>query len=476
MLKSTGCRPRLWPSAWCAFLAVLIGLTGCEVDTYLNPSVVGRWERTPVVLPILDELDIIDETNADPVGLSDVTPEDLIPEATDYIMGPGDLLLISVYELMTVGQDSMHQRRVDSLGNIRIQMVGEVRAEGKTAKQLEQEVATIVERKGLVKNPLVTVIVQDPQHNTYSVVGEPRQSGTAVGTYRILRPDFRVLEAMALARGVSGRIKTIHVIRQVRLTEPQIQRTRQTDQRQDADEMLVNPDRLLEQALEQPQAQPPAVEPAVEHLPAPHALEQSVDRARYADQWAHVGGKWVRLTKTDVSPTTEAQVPAAVVTQRVIAVAYKKLLEGDMRNNVVIRPGDIISVPSPVIGNVYIMGAVARPGTYFLPGDKDLTLKLLVASAGGLSAIAWPERVDLTRRVGDNLEATVRLNLRAIFEGQQPDFFLKPNDMINVGQSFVSLPIAVVRSGFRATYGFGFILDRNFGPDVFSHMQDNRRR
>ncbi|HEX7010773.1 MAG TPA: hypothetical protein VF184_12390, partial [Phycisphaeraceae bacterium] len=40
-------------------IAVVLG--GCEVDSYFDPSVVGRWERTPATLPILDRLDIIDE-------------------------------------------------------------------------------------------------------------------------------------------------------------------------------------------------------------------------------------------------------------------------------------------------------------------------------------------------------------------------------------------------------------------------------
>ena len=44
---------------------ILAVLVGCEVDSFLDPSVVGRWERTPVVLPILDRLDVIEESNAE---------------------------------------------------------------------------------------------------------------------------------------------------------------------------------------------------------------------------------------------------------------------------------------------------------------------------------------------------------------------------------------------------------------------------
>ena len=49
----------------------------------------------------------------------------------------------------------------------------------------------------------------------------------------------------------------------------------------------------------------------------------------------------------------------------------------------VIRPGDIIRVPAPSIGNIYTGGSIARGGTYSLPGEKDMNLKQLVFAAGG---------------------------------------------------------------------------------------------
>jgi hypothetical protein len=88
--------------------------------------------------------------------------------------------------------------------------------------------------------------------------------------------------------------------------------------------------------------------------------------------------------------------------------------------------------------------------------------------------VGIPERVDLTRRIGDDREATIRLNLRAIFEGTQPDVFLKPDDQVNVGTNFWAQPAAIIRNGFRMTYGFGFLLDRNFGNDVFGAPPTNR--
>ena len=40
----------------------------------------------------------------------------------------------------------------------------------------------------------------------------------------------------------------------------------------------------------------------------------------------------------------------------------------------------------------------------------------------------------------------------------------KPDDQVQVGTHFVAPFIAAVRNGFRITYGFGFLYDRNYAP------------
>lgn len=155
------------------------------------------------------------------------------------------------------------------------------------------------------------------------------------------------------------------------------------------------------------------------------------------------------------------------MTQRVIRIPLKPLLAGDARYNIVIRPGDTIRLPQPQQGLVYMAGQVNRVGPIALPEVGRMTLTRAIDSAGGLTGLAIPERLDLTRIVGDGQQAIIRLNYRAIAEGTQPDLYLKPDDRINVGTNFWALPLAIIRNGFRTTYGFGLLVDRNFGSDVF---------
>jgi hypothetical protein len=188
--------------------------------------------------------------------------------------------------------------------------------------------------------------------------------------------------------------------------------------------------------------------------------------------WVFVDGKWVRTAPAGSGGKGGAGDEQRVVTQRVIRVPVGPLLAGAADVNVVIRPGDVVRVPQARTGLVYMTGFVARPGPYNLPTDGRLTLQRAVVAAGGLSGLAIPERVDLTRMVGRDRQATIRLDLRAIAEQTQPDIYLKPDDQINVGTNFWATPLAVIRGGFRASYGFGFILDRNFDEDVFGLRGD----
>ena len=96
-----------------------------------------------------------------------------------------------------------------------------------------------------------------------------------------------------------------------------------------------------------------------------------------------------------------------------------------------------------------------------------MTLMQSMASAGGLGPLAWPERIEVRRRIAEKKEEIVLVNLKKIAGGSQPDFFIKPNDLINVGTHPAARWLAVLRNAFRATYGFGFIYDRNFADRDF---------
>jgi len=190
---------------------------------------------------------------------------------------------------------------------------------------------------------------------------------------------------------------------------------------------------------------PEPTEPVIRVEPE-KAAEPPKERAPAGFGWEEIGGGGVQT--------------------RVIEIPADELRAGNPRYNIVIKPADSIHVPVDMIGEFCIMGNVNRQGYINLTG-RPMTLKMAIAAAGGLGPLAWPKRCEVVRRLAKDKEETVMVDLDRIALGEQPDFFIKPDDLINVGTHPTSRWRAVLRNAFRATYGFGFIYDRNFAAEYF---------
>ena len=204
--------------------------------------------------------------------------------------------------------------------------------------------------------------------------------------------------------------------------------------------------------------------------------------------WVFQDGKWIPVQVGKPKPTEPViqiepdQQLASTPTQTVPVLTERQAVEGtrliripaeklplDPRYNIVIKPGDSIFVPVDIIGEFCIMGNVNRTGYIPLTG-RPMTLKQAIAAAGGLGPLAWPKRCEVVRRIGRKKEEIVMVDLDKIASGEQPDFFIKPHDLINVGTHATARWRAILRNAFRATYGFGFVYDRNFADrDFFTH-------
>jgi len=479
-------------------------LSGCNVDSWMaDPSALGRWENTPVIVPVLDRLSIIEDAEDDYVEVTGVQPQDLIPELTEYRVAPGDGIHLVIYDLIREDVPEQYDRVIDPQGHIDLPILGRLYVDGMSAPEIEDVVKAAM--SDLVAEPLVSVNVQNPRQQTYNVIGG-LQGG---GSFFIPKADFRLLEALTVAGGLSETTAEVYIIRQQPLTgaaagQTAEQRatppTKPTEPAETGEELLNIIEDLSGDedkssvedksggggmaAMSQPDQpdQPDQPEPEVDLIDEPPASPDTPpdEPPTPGSSWVFLNGQWVQVEggaqQQPEQPAENKPGLAAeqLVTQRVIRVRTRPMFAGDARYNPVIRPGDIIRIPSPSSGNVYIGGEVSRPGVYNVA--PQLTLLRLITSAGGLTPLARTARVDLTRMVGSNRQATIRLNLGAIAEGTQPDIFIKSNDRIVIGTDAWATPLAVIRSGFRTSYGFGFLLDRNFGNDVFGAPPTNNLR
>jgi polysaccharide export outer membrane protein len=171
-------------------------------------------------------------------------------------------------------------------------------------------------------------------------------------------------------------------------------------------------------------------------------------------------------------PPVESE-PDQAAQNRLIKIPADRLLAGDPRYNVVIKPGDIIHVPADVVGEFCITGNVVHGGYINMTG-RPMTLKQAIAAAGGLSPMAWPQYCEVVRRIGPKKEEIVMVDLGKIARGEQPDFLIKPNDLINVGTHPLSQWRAAMRNAQKPAYGSVFVYDRNFSDADYGLRQRSR--
>ncbi len=443
-------------------------LSGCETPSLIDPGELQpgqNYRQKPLLKPILDNLDSgIEEPSDEFVSAGDPKPEDLVADGADYVIGKSDLVSVSITDLVAPGVETVKTTRVSESGNLTLPLIGQVRAEGLTEAQLEEAVVEAYRKANIIQKAQVSVTVSEARARTFSILGSVGNQGQ----FAIVQSDFRMLDALVLARDVLAGAEFVYVLRQEDAANAPATQTAPDKTKIDdvAPRSMGKGFRSVAFAAQDVTPEED-MKPVAPVLPTPAAKDNASPKA-------NVDAEPVQGEKTDPSakpqPAAKAgkfefKAPAAMPNTRVIKIPVTQLKNGDLKYNVVIRPRDLIMVPSPAIGEYYMGGHVARVGVYSLSG-RHITLKQAIVSAGMLDGIAIPQRTEIVRRIGTNQEVFVRVDLAKVYAGDLPDIFLKPNDVVQVGTNFFAPFIAAIRGGFRFTYGFGFLYDRNFATRV----------
>lgn len=119
-----------------------------------------------------------------------------------------------------------------------------------------------------------------------------------------------------------------------------------------------------------------------------------------------------------------------------IEIRLDDLLEsGDLRHNILVHPGDLVSVRPA--GLVYVLGEVRRPGAFPLERRTGLTVLQAIALGEGLAPRAAGGRAMLirTNEAGERVE--IRVNLDDVIAGRAANPKLQARDVVFVPNSTV---------------------------------------
>ena len=121
--------------------------------------------------------------------------------------------------------------------------------------------------------------------------------------------------------------------------------------------------------------------------------------------------------------------------QQSIQIDASRLVEeGDISLNIELEPGDIVMVPVSRTLRVYVTGAVKRPGAVNYSSSEGITILQAITSAGGPTERANLKKVTLRRRLVDGTEESLRINVKKIQSGKEPDIPLERNDTVVVAE------------------------------------------
>jgi polysaccharide export outer membrane protein len=120
-----------------------------------------------------------------------ITPAWAAEPSDDYVIGPGDLLKVEVFQV----QDYSRTVRVSTSGRVSLPLVGVVEAAGQTAANLETQLAQRLAAE-YIQNPFVSVFIEEYASQKVTVEGEVKKPGVFP-----LKGRTSLLEVLALAEG-----------------------------------------------------------------------------------------------------------------------------------------------------------------------------------------------------------------------------------------------------------------------------------
>jgi len=115
----------------------------------------------------------------------------------NYSLGPGDVVEITIFQLLELNTSTTVTTRISEEGYVTLPVLGSVMARELSARELEREIARLLERDYLV-DPQVSVLIKEHRSRSVLVFGAVADPGI----YRISSNESRVLGLLSQAGGI----------------------------------------------------------------------------------------------------------------------------------------------------------------------------------------------------------------------------------------------------------------------------------
>jgi polysaccharide biosynthesis/export protein len=371
----------------------------------MQPVNLGAWVSCLGTFALFGTFVLAPPSRAQEVETSQQTNERLraiaaashVAPPRDYVIGSGDVVSIQVFDVPELSRDL----RVSQTGTIGIPLIPvRLHLAGLTEIQAERKIQEVLEANGLVSHAEVSVVVKEKKSKPITIVG-------AVSHPMVYQADRQVtlIEVLAEAGGISGDAgDTVIVTR----AEPDASAEASSDT---LEPPAIGPEDVL----------PPQGREATTPSPVPNSSSRKALTPPPASE--------PHLPAVDAAAPPQAEPPPLSTT---ITVNLNQILEtGEVNNNIVLQPGDVVTVPHA--GIVYVLGAVQRPGGFVVSNDRrQLTTLKVLSLAGGLNRTAKSDRAVIVRKDATGQQREVEVDLRKVMKFESEDLQLRPSDILYV--------------------------------------------
>jgi polysaccharide export outer membrane protein len=352
------------------------------------------------------------------------------PASHEYTIGNGDLLNISVFDVPELTRDV----RVSQSGTISIPLVpARLHIAGLTETQAQQVISDVLQANGLVSHPEVGVSVKEHRSKPITIVG-------AVQHPMVYEADRSVtlLEGLAEAGGIAADAGDTIIV-----TRPRAAIFVQ----------VPNPEPISSG----PPGAAASADDTTQTAPAPDekVTTSSTNPAAFPTE---TGMAQSPTPPTDSNNPTETSRPSG----NTITINLNELLEtGDMRNNIPLQAGDVVTVPHA--GIVYVLGAVNRPGGFVMANDRsELTTMKVLSLAGGLTKIAKLDHAVIIRKDSQGKQTETEVDLKKVLDQKSEDIQMRASDVLYIPDNHVkevllqAMQISIAVATAVAIYRIGY--------------------
>lgn len=122
------------------------------------------------------------------------------PRNGDYVVAPGDMLVVTIYNYRPEGGDFVSSVRVDDRGFLSLPMIEPVAVAGKTLSDVRRLLVHRLRGQEVLREPLVSVFLKEYEGHRVVVLG----AVAAPGTYSLKRGENTLIDVLSMAGGLTG--------------------------------------------------------------------------------------------------------------------------------------------------------------------------------------------------------------------------------------------------------------------------------